>query len=642
MAQNGLWYNRRIMPYRTPDNGVEGIVITFAEITERKLASNTMEAAKRHAELATIAKSRFLAAASHDLRQPLQALVLLQGLLAKSVKGDDAQKLLTRFDATLGSMSGMLNALLDINQIEAGDVRAEKVTFPINFIFEQLKGEFTEQAQSQGLVLKVVPSSLTVNTDPRLLEQMIRSLLSNALKYTGRGKILLGCRRREGKTSIEVWDSGIGIAKEEFQAIFHEYHQIDNAARERGRGLGLGLFIVRQLATLLGHDVHVRSRTGIGSVFSIDIVTDPAPAEASLATIRPSMPFIGNPEDKKGLILLVEDDEELRRLLELSLTRDGYDVKAASDGSAALKRVAEGMSRPDLVLADYNLPLAMNGLQLAAELRRIIHRDLPVIILTGDISTGTLSAIADQQCVQLNKPVKTKELVEVIGQLLQTRATVKSGVNATPKSDPLRDTNRPVVFVVDDDQQIRDAFRDVLEDDGRQVECYADSESFLDNYHSVEQSCLVVDAYLPGMSGVELLQKLNETGKRPAAIMITGNSDVSMAVMAMKAGALDFIEKPVNSADLIASVSRALEQSQDSSKQLAWRDTAAKQVAALTSRQREIMELVLAGHPSKNIAADLGISQRTVENHRASIMKRTGSKSLPALARLALLAKSEA
>ena len=153
---------------------------------------------------------------------------------------------------------------------------------------------------------------------------------------------------------------------------------------------------------------------------------------------------------------------------------------------------------------------------------------------------------------------------------------------------------------------------------------------------------MLVDAYLPGMSGVELLQHLSHARRRLPAIMITGNGDVPMAVQAMKAGALDFIEKPFHHSDLRASVDRALEQSRDSGKLLAWRESAADHIAALTPRQRQIMDLVLAGNPSKNIAADLGISQRTVETHRASIMKKAGVKSLPALARLALAAAETA
>ena len=198
----------------------------------------------------------------------------------------------------------------------------------------------------------------------------------------------------------------------------------------------------------------------------------------------------------------------------------------------------------------------------------------------------------------------------------------------------------PVIFVVDDDSHVREALRDVLEEDGRIVEDYETCKTFLEAYRPGREACLLIDAYLNGMNGLELLQRLRDAGDRLPAIMITDAADVTMAVQAMKAGALDFIEKPVDRHDLLASVERALEQSRGSSKAFAWQKTAAKHIAELTPRQRQIMELVLAGHPSKNIAADLGISQRTVENHRASIMKKTGAKSLPALARLALAAAS--
>ncbi len=192
--------------------------------------------------------------------------------------------------------------------------------------------------------------------------------------------------------------------------------------------------------------------------------------------------------------------------------------------------------------------------------------------------------------------------------------------------------------MVDDDSRIREAIRSVFEDGGWPVETYATSEAFLAAYRPGREGCLLIDAYLPGLTGLELLQKLHDSGNRLPAIMVTGNGDVSMAVRAMKAGASDFIEKPIGMEQLIASVELALEQSHDTGKMFARRDLAASHVADLTPRQREIMDLVLAGHPSKNIAADLGISQRTVENHRASIMRKTGSKSLPALARLAVAA----
>ncbi|HEY0123301.1 MAG TPA: response regulator, partial [Rhizobium sp.] len=196
----------------------------------------------------------------------------------------------------------------------------------------------------------------------------------------------------------------------------------------------------------------------------------------------------------------------------------------------------------------------------------------------------------------------------------------------------------PIIFVVDDDSHVRDGLRSLLEADGRVVETFATCEAFIEAYRPDREGCLLIDANIPGMSGVELLQWLRQRKSGMLSIMITGASDISMAVNAMKSGASDFVEKPVDRGELLASVERALDQSRDATKLAAWRSSATDHVASLTTRQRQIMDLVLAGHPSKNIAADLGLSQRTVENHRAAIMKKTGTRSLPALARLALAA----
>jgi two-component system CheB/CheR fusion protein len=634
-SRNGGWYNRRALPYRTKNRGVEGIVITFTDITERKRVKRALVQAKQQAERANAAKSRFLAAASHDLRQPLQTLHLLQGLLAKVVEGERTQKLIARFDQTLAGMSSMLNTLLDINQIDSGAVRVEKATFRISDLFDVLRDELACHAEDRNVSLHVMTCSLSIHSDPRLLEQMIRNLLSNALKYTKRGKVLLGCRRRNGKVSIEICDTGPGIPEEELHAIFEEYRQLDNAARERSQGLGLGLSIVKGLGNLLEHRVYVRSRPGSGSVFGIELELP----ESRIAKQHESERCAAEPKNeavrRTAEILIIEDDPELRELLDHLLKGEGYRTAVARDGAAAIDGVTQGTARPDLILTDFNLPNGMDGLQATAKLREKLHRKTPVIILTGDISTGTSHEIALQSCVKLNKPVKLKELTQAIQQLVALPVSVERTALPVKVAGV---SVQPVIFVVDDDRMVREAIRDVLEHEGRSVQTYSTCEAFIDAYRPGHEACLLIDAYLPGMNGLELLRWLGHSGHRLPAIMITGDSDVPMAVQAMKAGAWDFVEKPIGHRELLQSVDNALGQSRNSSKLLVSQEIAAGAIAGLTPRQRQIMELVLAGHPSKNISADLGISQRTVENHRASIMEKTGSKSLPALARLAFSA----
>ncbi len=637
-SQAGVWYLRRILPYRTHDGDVEGVVITFTDITDRRRVSKALEDAKRQAEMANVAKSRFLAAASHDLRQPLQTLALLQGLLSKMVTGDEAQKLVDRLDQTLGAISGMLNTLLDLNQIEAGTVRTETVSFPINNLLNSMRDEFGYHAQAKGLVMRVVPCSQFIHSDPHLLEQMVRNLLSNALKYTNQGKVLLGCRRHGDVLDIEVGDTGIGIPTGEIEAIFEEYHQIDNDARERSRGLGLGLSIVQRLGNMLDHRVSVRSLLGSGSLFRIEVKLAPdGAASAQLHPARETESVAHEPARGAGSILVVEDNSEVRELLELLLKHEDYHVASAPDGVAALALVKREAFRPDLIIADYNLPNGMNGLDVVATLRKDQQTEIPVIILTGDISTATLRKIALRNCVQLNKPMKPNELKQVINRFLQKRDLTVLPLLAHPISaDGV--ARSAVIFIVDDDSNIRDGMRAIFEAEGKTVEDYASSEEFLAAYRPGREACLLIDAYLPGMSGLELLKQLNDIGRALPSIMITGNSDVPMAVEAMKAGAIDFLEKPISRGELLTGVERALEHSRDATKQSNWHESAAKQIDRLTARERQVMDMVLAGQPSKNIALDLGISQRTVENHRAAIMKKTGAKSLPALARLALAA----
>ena len=650
---DGTWYNRRMLPYRTHDNAIAGVVMTFTDVTERKQVAKALEAAQQESEIANRAKSRFLAAASHDLRQPLQTLALLQGVLAKTVEDAASKALVVRLDEALSGISGMLNALLDINEIETGSVHAELVDFPLDTLLSRMQQEFSFHAEAQGLVLRVVPCSVVVHSDPRLLEQMMRNLLSNAMKYTKTGKVLLGCRRHRGMVSIEVWDTGVGIPEREQMAIFQEYHQLDNAARQRSRGLGLGLSIVKRLAEFLGHKVQVRSTPGKGSGFSIQIQI---PLKTHAATVAPPpiitadrhvTPVAGRIAD----ILLIEDDSSVRDLLSLLLNDEGHSVTAVADGVAALALIRNQAFKPALVLTDYNLPNGMDGVEATIKLREELRRRVPVIVLTGDISKDTLRKIAQHDCVQLNKPIKPAELSAVIQRLLPHAPPAHSASVAVPAPTPAAaspSVQRPVpvaladratVIVIDDDPGVRDAMQRLLEAEGYDVQTHASAEEFLAKESPHGTGCLLIDEGLPGISGLDLLRQLTAQKHHLPAIMITGHSNVPMAVEAMKFGAADFIDKPVSAEELLASVARALEQAKDSNKVTEWHDTASRHVASLTERQRQIMDLVLAGHPSKNIAADLGISQRTVENHRASIMRKTKSKSLPALARLALAAQ---
>jgi two-component system CheB/CheR fusion protein len=612
------------------------ILLAVDDITERKHARAALQAAKTSAERANLGKSRFLAAASHDLRQPLQTIALLQGLLAAKATDAEGAALVAKLGESLDVMSGMLNKLLDINQLEAGIVKPAIENFPIDVLFQRLHGEIAYHADSTGLSCRMVRSRHIVRSDPALLEQMLRNLLSNAQKYAAHGKMLLGCRRRGGMLRIEVWDTGPGIPEGQVRAIFEEFHQLDNPARERERGLGLGLSIVQRLADLLGHTVDVQSRLNQGSVFAIEV---PCVDVAAEALSRPGAPPSPVGAGLGATILVIEDDPAILELLQLLFEAGGFRTAAAADGVTAIDLVVRGGLRPDIVIADYNLPKGLSGLDIAARVRATLDGALPVVILTGDISTDTLRTIAEASCVQANKPFKAAELIGLVQAQLGAARAGSRQVRAAPSTAAASGGElTPTVFLIDDDDALRETMRELIERHGREVETFASCEAFLSAYRTPRKGCIVVDARLPGMSGLALLHHLRVEHYGLPSIMITGHGEISIAVEAMKAGAIDFIQKPIRPDELLGTVDRALELARDSEALSVLHEEAATRIAGLTPRERQIMDLVIGGHPNKNIAADLGVSQRTVENHRASVMKKTRSKCLSDLIRLAIAA----
>jgi two-component system CheB/CheR fusion protein len=287
--------------------------------------------------------------------------------------------------------------------------------FPVQQLLGRMLRVYGPQARERGLALRVVPSSHVVHSDPHLLERILGNLLSNAVRYTPAGRILLGCRRRHGKLRIEVWDTGLGIPDEERQRVFEEFHQLDNAARERRHGVGLGLAIVRRLANILGHEIFLHSVRGQGSVFAIELaltgkavaLSGPRPQASSTAAVP-----------RRTTVLVIDDDQQIRKGMVRALESWGCAVMTAGDyDSAAALAVAAG--RIDLIIADYRLPRACNGVRAAGRLRVLCRRMVPVLIVTADQGPEELQEIADQGFPALQKPVNPDALRAAIADLLE-------------------------------------------------------------------------------------------------------------------------------------------------------------------------------------------------------------------------------
>ena len=382
------------------------------DVTERKRAEAELAASRKAAETADRAKSAFLAAASHDLRQPLQSLTLLTNALKPHLQTAGGHLLLGRIARSLDVMKDVLDSLLDINRLETGVLNPAKSNFSLLDLLESLEDEFYAPITERGLEWRLVRSRLAVHSDRRMLELMLRNLLSNALRYTERGKIMLGCRRRGDNVRIEVWDSGIGIAEVHIGRIFDEHYQVED--RTHLGSFGLGLAIVQRLGNLLGHRVEVRSRPGEGSCFSIEIPL--APEGASLHSDAAAVPQPPVKAAFHGTILVVEDDSFVRSGIELLLAAEGLNVVGTANGHEALELVTTKRVRPELVLSDFNLPGRMNGVETIQAVRKALAENIPAIVLTGDIRSEVLDAIAMHDVRIATKPVNADQLMLLVRQ----------------------------------------------------------------------------------------------------------------------------------------------------------------------------------------------------------------------------------
>lgn len=602
-------------------------VLVIEDLTERTRLAGQLELAKAASERAERDRSRFLAAASHDLRQPLQGMSMLHGLMAAKAADPTMLRLIGRLDEAIDAMSGILDTLLDINRMEAGRVRAEIAPVPVGPLLASLGHEFAAMAKGAGLDWRVVPSEAVVLSDARLLRQILRNLIANALKYTRRGRILLGCRHANGMLRIEVWDTGIGIPETRLRGVFEESRQIETTARARSQGLGLGLGIVRRLADLLGHPVGVRSRENMGSCFHISIplareATDPA-QDATVPTV---------PEVLR--ILVIEDDSTVGDMLCLLLGQEGYVTMLARDGAEAIALAAE--HPPALVIADYNLPGALNGVEVTLQLRQLLSPPPAAILLSGDTSAETRREIGLTGVEYSPKPIRADDLLARLYRLLPTARPRPAAPPPEPAVEPAPAVAREMlgqVFIVDDDATLRRDTAEWLAANGWAVESFSNAEAFLKADKPDRHGCVLVDAVMPGMDGMALLAELRPHAQRLPAIMVTGHGDVRMAVRAMTAGAMDFVEKPIVRSDLLRSITHATRRIANRMHEAAAQTEAAVRLDKLTPRQRQILDRVIAGMPNKIIAADLDLNQRTVENHRATIMTKLGVRSLSELIR---------
>ena len=377
------------------------------EVAERRAIEAEMRRARDAAEAADLSKTRFLAAASHDLLQPLNAAKLFISALSAGSLPPEAAAIALKVESAFASVETLLNALLDISRLDAGGGEAQIADFPIMRILEPVAEEFRPVAAERGLRLRVAPCSAVVRSDPHYLRRIVQNLVSNALKYTMKGGVVVGCRRRGAMLRLEVWDSGVGIPAAERRRVFEEFHRLD-AANPRGeRGMGLGLAIVDRASRLLGHAVDIRSAEGAGSVFAVTLPLGDARAAATRALApEPQAAFDG----ATGMIaLVIEDDPSVRAATAALLGRWGVDVLEAHSGEAALALARQIGLAPDVLLVDYHL-MGETGVGVLARVRAAFDAPIPAIVITADRSRAVADAVARAGAQLLTKPVAPAKL----------------------------------------------------------------------------------------------------------------------------------------------------------------------------------------------------------------------------------------
>lgn len=374
---------------------------------------------KDAAEEANIAKSRFLASASHDLRQPVHALGMFVGALRARSMDKDARRLVEHIDHSIAAMDGLFTSLLDISRLDAGIIQMHRRPSPIAPLLARICGDYAEEATAKGIHLAHVPCSLWVDTDPTLLERILRNLVSNAVHYTDDGRVLVGCRRRGDRLQVEIRDTGRGIPEQEQEKIFQEFYQLGNPERDRGKGLGLGLAIVKRLTGMLQIPLTLRSSPAKGTTFTVSLRRAAAPCYSETETEATTEHAVAA---RGSTILVIDDEQAIQAAMYSLLTSWGYEVIPAGSTAEMLDRVATLPSPPDLIISDYRLRDGEDGISAIRRLQSEFNEDIPGMLITGDTAPDRLKEAQESGFLLLHKPVSNSKLRAAIGNL--TRATL--------------------------------------------------------------------------------------------------------------------------------------------------------------------------------------------------------------------------
>ena len=375
-----------------------------------------LQSAKEDADRANKAKSVFLASASHDLRQPLNAMQMYIAALKSKVKDKETLTIIEDINSVSASTARLLNALLDVSELEVGAIKPRHEEFPINEIFTSISQSFEPLAKEKNLSFRIVPSSIFVKSDPDLLERIIGNYMSNAIRYTETGSVLIGCRRRGDMASIEVWDTGCGISENQMQSIFEDFYQIENKERDRSKGLGLGLALAKRLSVSLNHKIESKSKIGTGSCFSVLVGI----TKVSRSNLKND--YLPNVMNLNGIkILLIEDDIDVLKSTQQLLESWGCIVTTGSNNNEVLDIIkSRDFLQPDIIIADNRLPGDAFGVDVVRSVQKELKSVIPSVIVTGDVERSHVQSITEQGFPVLLKPIQPAKFRAIISHLIRS------------------------------------------------------------------------------------------------------------------------------------------------------------------------------------------------------------------------------
>jgi signal transduction histidine kinase len=386
-----------------------------SEIDERRRVESRLREAKLEAERANLSKTKFLAAVSHDLLQPLNAARLFTGALLERREPQANEVLVRNVSNSLEDVENLLGTLVDISKLDAGVITADIAPFALSELLENLAAEYTQVARSEGLELHFVACSALVRSDIQLLARILRNLLSNAIRYTYSGRVVLGCRRQHQRLSIEVWDSGMGIAEDRLEEIFQEFKRGDVQRPHQDRGLGLGLAIVEKIAGILGHRIHVRSWPGRGSVFCVEVPLS-ATAPKALPSLVISEPML---ERLRGArVWVLDNDAAICAGMRTLLEGWGCRVVTALSEQDLARQVDNYHAEADLLIADYHLDDEQNGVDAVARINARRACAIPAMMITANYSNELKQQIRELGHTLMHKPVRPMKLKTAMSHLL--------------------------------------------------------------------------------------------------------------------------------------------------------------------------------------------------------------------------------